>query len=137
MSLRPALLLLAALPVLAQAPEVKRVPAKYTSPASGAEMYKAYCASCHGLSGKGDGPVAAALKTPVPDLTQLSAHHKGAFPTARVTQVIEGQVGVQSHGLPDMPVWGPVFRSLDNSKEPVARIRAANLAKHIESLQAK
>ena len=28
---------------------------------SGAEMYKTWCASCHGVQGKGDGPAAAAL----------------------------------------------------------------------------
>lgn len=33
----------------------------------GANLYRAYCASCHGKNGKGDGPVAAALKATVPD----------------------------------------------------------------------
>ncbi|GLH73639.1 hypothetical protein GETHLI_21410 [Geothrix limicola] len=125
-----------ALSASAQA-EIKKVPARYTSPASGAEMYASYCASCHGPKGQGDGPVAAHLKTPVPDLTQLSKQNKGVFPKERVGQVIRGEAGVQTHGLREMPVWGPFFRTMNNSQEPVVRIRVANLTQYLESLQAK
>lgn len=137
---KPAIALLLAvfaLPVLAQSPALKKVPARYTSPASGSEMYLAYCASCHGPKGLGDGPVAQHLKTAVPDLTMLTAQNKGAFPKDHVAKVIRGEVGTQTHGLKDMPVWGPFFLSLNNSQEPVVRIRVANLTSHIESLQAK
>lgn len=140
MSKRAAFVLAAlALPALAQAPApaLKKVPARYTSPASGSEMYLAYCASCHGPKGLGDGPVAQHLKTAVPDLTMLAAQNKGAFPKEHVSKVIRGEVGTQTHGLKDMPVWGPFFLSLNNSQEPVVRIRVANLTTHIESLQAK
>ncbi|WP_257306883.1 c-type cytochrome [Geothrix campi] len=126
-----------ACPILARDPAIKMVPARYTSPASGPEMYLAYCASCHGSNGLGDGPVAAHLKNAVPDLTTLAQRNKGTFPKNRVAQVIRGEVGTGTHGLPDMPVWGPVFRSLDNSQEPVVRIRVGNLIKHLESLQTK
>jgi mono/diheme cytochrome c family protein len=37
----------------------------------GKRVYVNRCAVCHGLSGKGDGPLAAQLKTPVADLTQI------------------------------------------------------------------
>jgi cytochrome c553 len=30
---------------------------------SGSELFRMYCASCHGVDGRGDGPVAEALKT--------------------------------------------------------------------------
>ncbi|HEY3399866.1 MAG TPA: cytochrome c [Geothrix sp.] len=126
-----------ALPILAQDPAIKMVPARYTSPASGPEMYLAYCASCHGSSGQGNGPVAVHLKNPVPDLTTLAQRNKGAFPKDHVSQVIRGGVGAKTHGLRDMPVWGPVFRSLNSSQEPVVRIRVANLARHIEGMQVK
>ncbi|WP_243384330.1 c-type cytochrome [Geothrix alkalitolerans] len=126
-----------ALPVLAQQPAIKSVPARYTSPASGSEMYLAYCASCHGSKGLGNGPVAAHLNHPVPDLTTLSQRNQGAFPKVRVSRVIRGEEGAGTHGLQDMPVWGPVFRSLNSSQEPIVRMRVANLARHIESLQAK
>jgi mono/diheme cytochrome c family protein len=124
-------------PASAQSPAVKRVPARYTSPASGSDMYLAYCASCHGTKGLGDGSVAEHLKAAVPDLTTLAKQNKGVFPTQRVSQIIQGEGGLKTHGLQDMPVWGPVFRSLNNSQEPVVRMRVTNLTKHIESLQAK
>ena len=126
-----------ALPALGQQAEVKKVPARYTSPASGSDMYLAYCASCHGPKGLGDGPVAAHLKNAIPDLTTLSKQNKGVFPTQRISQVIQGEVGVKTHGLQDMPVWGPVFLRLNNSEAPAVRVRVSNLAKHIEGLQAK
>ncbi len=137
---RTALLILATVltvPVLAQDPAIKKVSARYTSPASGSEMYLAYCASCHGSKGLGDGPVAQHLKVAVPDLTTLARQNQGVYPASRVAQVIRGEVGVKTHGLRDMPVWGPFFLSLNNSQEPVVRIRVSNLTKHIESLQAK
>jgi mono/diheme cytochrome c family protein len=126
-----------AVPVLAQEPAIKSVPARYTSPASGPEMYKNYCASCHGLKGLGDGPVAEHLKVAVPDLALLAKQNKGVFPKARVAQVIRGEVGLRAHGLQDMPVWGPVFLSLNHSQQQVVDMRVANLVKHLETLQAK
>ena len=140
MSNRTAVLLITtalSLPALAQNPAIKRVPPRYTSPASGSGMYLAYCASCHGAKGLGDGPVAEHLKVALPDLTLLTKQNQGAFPRARVLQVIQGEVGVKGHGLRDMPVWGPVFLSLNNSQEPVVRMRVSNLANHLESLQTK
>ena len=140
MSNHVALLILAtamALPAAAQNPDIKKVPARYTSPASGSEMYKAYCASCHGMKGLSDGPVAEHLKVPVPDLTTLSKRNKGVYPAAHVTQVIRGEVGLRSHGIQDMPVWGPVFLNLNNRQEAAVHMRVSNLTKYIESLQAK
>jgi len=141
-----ALLILAtalALPAAAQTPEakpevkVKKVTAKYTSPTSGADMYKAYCASCHGLKGLGNGPVAEHLKIPIPDLTQLSKQNKGAFPAVHVAAVIRGEVGVRSHGVQDMPVWGPIFLNMNSRQEAVVQMRVSNLSTYIESLQVK
>lgn len=125
------------LPATAQNSEIKKVPARYTSPASGADMYKAYCASCHGVKGLGDGPVAEHLKIAVPDLTTFSKLNKGVFPSVHVTAVIRGEVGVRSHGIQDMPVWGPVFLNLNNRQEAAVHMRVSNLTKYIEGLQNK
>lgn len=103
---------------------------------NGKEMYETWCASCHGVSGKGDGPAAAALKTHPSDLTQLSKKNKGKFPTDRVRAFIEGKDVTAAHGSREMPVWGTVFQRIDMS--PIAiTYRVATLSSYVESLQAK
>lgn len=49
------------------------IPAVAPSSARGADVYRKACASCHGLAGRGDGPVAAALTPHPPDLTDRAA----------------------------------------------------------------
>ena len=71
-------------------PEIKRVPPSNTDPTSGVEMYRTYCAVCHGLDGKGNGPAARALKQQPSDLTLLSKRNGGAFPTFRISNIIQG-----------------------------------------------
>lgn len=116
---------------------VVTVPAPHTSVTSGKEMYLAYCAACHGKDGMGDGPVAAALKVPPGDLTNLSKTHNGKFPSAQVINVITGRAGVPAHGSKEMPVWGPIFMTMGHQQESEARLRVANLADYIKSLQRK
>jgi mono/diheme cytochrome c family protein len=77
---------------------------------SGVQLFKTYCASCHGPAGHGDGPVAAQLRTPPPDLTRYTARNGGVFPSERLRQIIDG-TGVGAHGGRDMPVWGDAFRT--------------------------
>jgi mono/diheme cytochrome c family protein len=74
----------------AQEPKVVNIPVHHTAANSGKEMYAAYCAACHGKDGKGDGPVAAALKTPPADLTILARQHAGKFPSIQVHRAITG-----------------------------------------------
>lgn len=118
-------------------PEVKHAPVPMTSPASGKEMFKAYCAACHGQNATGDGPAAAALKTPPSDLTKLSKNNGGKFPADRVMSILRGQATVTAHGNQDMPVWGPVFWHMSQGHEGQVQQRTANLTHYIESLQAK
>ncbi|MGC1967608.1 MAG: cytochrome c [Candidatus Acidiferrales bacterium] len=100
----------------------------------GVDLYRAYCASCHGKDGKGNGPVAPALKATVPDLTVIAKNNGGKFPTARVRRIIEGQGMIASHGSREMPVWGPIFSQVeaDVDRGPV---RLENLVKYLESIQ--
>ena len=122
---------------IAQKTNVVTVPAPHTSATSGKTMYLAYCATCHGKAGKGDGPVAGALKVPPPDLTTLSRRNNGKFPSAHVVNTITGPAGVQAHGSREMPVWGPIFMAMEHQHESGARLRVANLADYIKSLQQK
>jgi mono/diheme cytochrome c family protein len=116
---------------------IQKAPAPYTSPNSGKDMYKAYCASCHGLDAKGNGPAASALKAPLPDLTMLSKNNGGKFPADHVASVIQGDVNSPSHGSADMPVWGPVFLKVSQHHAAQVQQRVHNLSDYIESLQAK
>ncbi len=118
--------------------QVKKVPAKRTSAGSGEEMYKEYCASCHGLSGKGDGPAAPAMKTPPADLTELSARNGGQFPDAKVAQAIKAGPQIPAHGSAEMPVWGPIFSAMrTTASDAEVQLRVYNLAEYLKTLQAK
>jgi len=118
-------------------PQLKHIPAPATSASSGKEMYKSYCASCHGPSAKGDGPAAAALKSPPRDLTLLTKSNSGKFPAERVMSILRGQATVTVHGNRDMPVWGPIFWHISQGHEAEVQQRIVNLTRYIESLQAK
>lgn len=76
-------------------------------PPDGRTLYVRYCASCHGVRGKGDGPVAGALKSVPTDLTALA--RSGHFDEDRLLAVVDGVREVQTHGPREMPVWGVVF----------------------------
>jgi mono/diheme cytochrome c family protein len=130
-------LLIAVLVYAQTKPEVKHVPAPSTSAASGKEMYKSYCASCHGELGKGNGPAAAALKAAPSDLTQLSRNNSGKFPAERVISILRGQATVTAHGNRDMPVWGPVFWHMSQGHEGEVQQRIANLTHYLETMQQK
>jgi mono/diheme cytochrome c family protein len=103
---------------------------------AGGEMFRAYCASCHGVDAKGNGPAASALKSLPTDLTQLSKRNAGKFPRGEVEDAIRGNTIIPAHGSREMPVWGQAFRSV-NPDEAMIRIKVHNLALYIESLQAK
>jgi mono/diheme cytochrome c family protein len=76
---------------------------------SGEELFGRFCASCHGESGRGDGPVAAGLRVAVADLTTISERY-GDFPAGRIRETIDGRgVVIAAHGTRVMPVWGYEF----------------------------
>jgi mono/diheme cytochrome c family protein len=120
-----------ALPALASAQEktIELKPAPMTNAADGAQMYQAYCAACHGKTGKGDGPAASALKTKPADLTQLAKMHPGGLSQKDFQDRIEGTNMPSAHGSSPMPVWGPVLRSIGNDQ-----LRVYNLKKYVDSL---
>ncbi|MBI3682229.1 MAG: cytochrome c [Acidobacteria bacterium] len=115
-------------------PKIQKVPPSRTDPTSGSEMFRAYCAPCHGLQGKGDGPAAPALNKRPANLTELAARNKGKFPALRVYNSILGDTLVVAHGSKDMPVWGDVFRSISHDEGDI-KLRVNNLTKYIETLQ--
>ena len=96
--------------------EDRQLPPTYMP--SGEQMYKQYCAACHGADAKGHGPAASFLTTPPPDLTTLAKRHLGKFPFDYVSNVLKFGTGPSAHGASDMPTWGPIFRySTSRTKE--------------------
>jgi mono/diheme cytochrome c family protein len=75
----------------------------------GRAVYLGDCAACHGTKGRGDGPVAQALKQEPADLTSLAERSGGAFPRQYVRDVITGERRVPAHGDREMPVWNEQF----------------------------
>jgi mono/diheme cytochrome c family protein len=100
----------------------------------GPDLFRAYCASCHGLDAKGAGPVAPSLKAKVPDLTLLESNNRGQIPTVRVRQIIMGDEVMAAHGSREMPIWGPIFHQVEGDMD-WGNVRLENLVKYLESIQ--
>ena len=105
----------------------------------GKAEYMSACASCHGESAAGDGPLAELMTVPVPALTGLSAANDGKFPMLDVIHSIDGRQGTRGHGYP-MPVWGDRFaKDIPNAgpygAEPIIRGRVLSIAYYLESIQ--
>lgn len=116
----------------AEAQQIQQTPISRTKAYDGPGMYNSYCATCHGLSGVGDGPAAKALAKAPADLTRISARNGGAFPDTKVKRYIEGLDEVAAHGSRDMPMWGELFRSLERDTVP---LRVQALADFLKSIQ--
>lgn len=108
--------------------------------------YEAHCAVCHGIKGKGDGPFAEImLKSSVADLTVLSMNNHGAFPFARVYEVIDGRQQLKAHGTREMPIWGNIYAARSTSNyddypydaESFVRGRILALIDYLHRLQKK
>ena len=101
---------------------VERSPAQM----SGMDMYQQLCSSCHGVNGRGDGPVSSLIKIGVPDLTRIAARDGGDFPTEDVRRTIDGRWDRRAHGARDMPVWGWQFydSSATNDAEERTRVNS-------------
>jgi mono/diheme cytochrome c family protein len=108
--------------------------ARQQNPAGG-EHYARYCASCHGATGRGDGPAAAALSPRPADLT------RSTLALAELIQRIDGRSAVPAHGTSAMPVWGEVFNEALVADEPkareIVRLRINALAEHVRGLRGR
>jgi len=100
----------------------------------GRELFQLYCAVCHGVDGRGDGPAAEAMKRRPPNLTSISKRNGGDFPTFRITRIIDGYEVKAAHGSREMPVWGEFFHDMQRD-ETLLKLREHNLVEYIRSLQ--
>jgi mono/diheme cytochrome c family protein len=103
--------------------------------------YEVACLSCHGIEGRGDGPMAKSLRTAPADLTKISKANNGKFPVRRITEIIDGRAIVAAHGERAMPVWGNRYRQATQSEERSSEIelrarRQINaLVRYLETMQ--
>lgn len=102
------------------------------APPDGAQLFRTYCASCHGTTGTGGGAAAMAMKVTPPDLTRIAARNNGVFPSERISQIVLGK-GVAAHGERSMPVWGDVFARKISNVDPKAMVDA--LVRYLDGLQ--
>jgi mono/diheme cytochrome c family protein len=104
----------------------------------GEKQFARYCAACHGLDGRGDGPAAGALTKRPADLTAIAARRGGTFPDAEIAAVIDGRFELPVHGTREMPIWGrrlaePIAE--DATGEEVARGRIDLLVDYLKTIQ--
>jgi mono/diheme cytochrome c family protein len=129
------LLLLSAILGLAAVPSPAQEPA---ATASGAQLFRYYCASCHGREAEGNGPVAPFFKLQPPDLTEIARRSGGSFPAERIRRIIDGREMLTPHGAREMPVWGFVF-AMEVDDVAVGRAKAettvARLVEYLRSIQ--
>lgn len=102
--------------------------------------YVNYCASCHGVGGEGNGPMASTLKTTPTNLTMLTKDNSGAFPYLKLRKIIDGSYTegkLRSHSSSDMPIWGDAFRreALGKDKYTAAQARIMNILDYIAMFQ--
>ena len=105
---------------------------------SGEELYARLCESCHGATGRGDGPVSHSFNIEVPDLTLIARRQGGTFPRDRIEQIIDGRYTVLAHGTRTMPVWGEELARTEIGNpdaERATRLMITRLLDYVQSLQ--
>ena len=103
----------------------------------GAMVYKASCAACHGIDGKGNGPASEELKSKPSDLTVLAKNNNGVFPVDAVYEIIDARKTIRAHGDREMPVWGYGFISFGPDSQQIVRNRILALIDYLNRVQAK
>lgn len=110
-------------------------PIKKLTSTDGKEMFSILCTSCHGVDGKGHGPVTIANAVPPVDLTVLSKNNHGKFPEAHVIHVLQYGAGVPTHTAVEMPVWGPRLGKINRDDPNDRMVRVRNLMRYLETIQ--
>ena len=104
--------------------------------ANGSDLFRMYCASCHGATARGDGPLASSMRHRPPNLTELRKRNHDTYSRDLVFRIIDGREKVAGHGGPDMPVWGDAFRrSLEGGDNDAVRARIDALVDYLELIQ--
>jgi len=79
--------------------------------------FRISCASCHGVDGRGNGPIAKFLTPKPSDLTLLAKRNGGEYPFLKIFLMIDGREDVAAHGDRAMPVWGNRYSEEEAAKQ--------------------
>jgi mono/diheme cytochrome c family protein len=106
---------------------------------TGKHDYDALCASCHGVTGTGEGRDLTEANPP--DITQLSRKNGGKFPFEEVYRTVDGREMKGSHRRFAMPFWGDYLQKQGHENTPVSnaavRERITAIVRYVETLQKK
>ncbi|HYM34623.1 MAG TPA: cytochrome c [Steroidobacteraceae bacterium] len=102
---------------------------------NGEQLFRRFCASCHGTDAQGNGSVSSSLAVVVPDLSRIAKRHGGKFPNERIHQIIDGRLTRPPHGTRDMPVWGWELSRVDGDDDAARERTEAVIAKMVEYLR--
>ncbi len=103
---------------------------------TGARLYLNHCAACHGDDGEGTGPASAVMNVTVPNLRSLAQRNDGSFPADRVTAYVDGRTIKAAHGDRQMPIWGDVFRGVEQgTANRTVRRRIAAVVEYVAKMQ--
>jgi mono/diheme cytochrome c family protein len=100
----------------------------------GRALFATYCASCHGTSGRGNGPSAEEFRRRPADLTQYAKQNGGVFNDAALHRIVDGRT-VKAHGSFEMPVWGDAFKWRQGLDEDAIKARIDAIVRYIASIQ--
>ncbi len=112
----------------------------------GKSLFLSSCAACHGIDGRGKGPLSGQLRAAPPDLTVLAKKNGDVFPVSAVYEMIDGRKVIPAHGTRTMPVWGDLFAPLHAlnfrwshlpADEAVARTRILAVIDYLNRIQQK
>ena len=119
-----------------EAKVVRTVTPRSTAAVDGKTLFHQYCAVCHGVDGKGEGPAAATLKQQPSNLTAISRRNNGKFPEDKMLRILKGDEPLLSHGTQEMPIWGPLFYGM-STKLSMGQIRIHALVSYLEQIQTR
>src|SRR5215471_10227139 len=103
----------------------------------GEMAYRTSCADCHGIDGKGDGPMAARLKAKPTDLTVEAKNNNGEFPFEPIYDTIDGRKPTPTSSPRHMPIWGQAFLSFGPDSQGIPRNRISAIIDYLKRIQAK
>lgn len=106
----------------------------------GRTVYVEYCAACHGIEGRGDGPSSDGLATKPADLTRIAARRDGVWPMLEVMSIVDGYTGL-TNPRENMPVIADIIAGpmvdFDPGNGLITQVPARLIAvvEYLESIQ--